>query len=125
MSISHSDAAKESPRFAKPGWAFAVLIMAGVLGLCGIVLLVAGKSFAGSALVVSAFSLLVPLRWLTASRRVAWSLRAAVIFVLCIVALRSISNTDIVPDQELTGWKILDQVAAILRRFRDNVIGRT
>lgn len=100
-------------------------LLAGVFGLCGIVLLVAGKSFAGSALVCSAISLILPLGWLTTNPRVAWSLRAAVVLVLCVVAIRSISNTDIVPDQELTGWKFLDQVSAIFRRFMENVFGRT
>jgi len=104
-------------------WNVTKPIGASVLGMLGIVLLVAGKSTAGLAFVCSALLMVLPFdRFIQNKRASVWP-RVAVIAVLCTIAIRSISSTDIVPEQELTGWSFLDQVAAIFRRFQENVFG--
>jgi hypothetical protein len=98
-------------------------IGASVFCMLGIVLLVAGKSTAGAALACSALLMLLPVSRLMENNRLSSWLRVAAIAVLCAIAVQSIAGTDIVPEQRTTGYDFVDQVLAILRRFRENIVG--
>jgi len=97
------------------------VIGAVVLGLLGMVLLVATKTIAGAALVCSALILILPIDRLTKLRGPAIWIRTLVILVLCTIATLSIGGTDIVPEQKRTGFSFADQVMAILQRFLENI----
>jgi hypothetical protein len=91
--------------------------------MLGVVLLVAGKSVAGIAMSISALLVLVLLsRRMTNSSRFLWP-AIALVAVLWMVAVAGIAGTDIMPDQNVTGYKFADQVLAILQRFRENAFG--
>jgi hypothetical protein len=111
-------------QFGKNMWTITKWILASVFGVLGIVLLVAGKSTAGAAFVCSALIIVLPLSRLVKKRRLSIWLRVAVIAVLCMIAIRSISSTDIVPGQGTTGYVFVDQVLAIFQRFQDNILGK-
>jgi hypothetical protein len=113
----------ERARFAHNLGTLAKSLLATVGGLCGVVLLVAGKSTAGAAFVCSALILVLPFTRLTKNPWLSTGLPVAVVVVLCTIAIRSIANTDIVPGQATTGYVFVDQVAAIFRRFQENVFG--
>jgi hypothetical protein len=114
----------ERPRFANNLWTLAKAMLATVCGLLGVVLLVAGKSTAGVAFLGSGLILVLPFTRLTKNPWLSTGLPVAVVVVLCTIAIRSIANTDIVPGQATTGYFFVDQVAAIFRRFQENLFGK-
>lgn len=99
-------------------------ILASVAALLGVVLLVAGKSFAGAALVSAGLLLALPFQRLIESKWLQLSLRLGLIAVCVAIAVEGIAGTDIVPGQSTTGYKFVDQLSAIWQRFRDNILGR-
>jgi hypothetical protein len=114
---------QESAPSATSTRAIAKSVLAAICGMLGVVLLVAGKSVAGIAMVCSALIVLALVRWRGAgSRRFVWA-AVALIAVLWLVAIEGVAGTDIVPDQQVTGYKFVDQVLAIAQRFRENVFG--
>jgi len=104
-------------------WTLAKSLLATVCGLLGAVLLVAGKSTAGAAFICSALILALPFTRLTKNPWLSTGLPLAVVVILCTIAIRSIANTDIVPEQATTGYVFIDQVSAIFRRFQENLFG--
>jgi hypothetical protein len=111
----------KSARVANDSWKLARIAGAIVLGVLGIALLVATKSTAGAALVCAAVLLGVPFDRLLGQKPSLNWVRAALIAVLCAVAIRSIGGTDIVPEQERTGYAFADRVLAISQRFLENI----
>ncbi len=114
----------ERGRFANHLWTLAKSLLASVCGLLGVVLLVAGKSTAGAAFVCSAVILVLPFTRFTKNPWLSTGLPVAVVVVFCTIAIRSIANTDVVPEQATTGYVFVDQVAAIFRRFQETVFGK-
>ena len=102
-------------------WTITRALCVAVFVAIGAVLLIATKSTAGAAFVCSALILLLPVERLIKSKRLSIGLRAALIAVLCTVAMRSIGNTDIVPGQATTGYNFADRVGAISHRFLENI----
>jgi hypothetical protein len=125
MTTGKQDVPKESTESGSNMWTITKSILALVFGMLGTVLLVAGKTTAGSAFVCSAVLLFLPLDRLTRSKWLSIWPRAAVIAVLCTIAIRSIANTDIVPGRGTTGYVFVDQVLAIFERFQDILFGKS
>jgi hypothetical protein len=111
-------------RFAHNLGTLAKSLLATVCGLLGAVLLVAGKSTAGAAFACSAVILVLPFTRLAKNPWLSTGLPVALVVVLCTIAIRSIANTDVVPEQATTGYVFVDQVAAIFRKFQEIVFGK-
>jgi hypothetical protein len=115
------DTSPESVRAANSLWKFARIAGAIVLGFFGIALLVATKTTAGAACVCAALLVGLPFERLVGHKSILNWVRAVLIAVLCAIAVRSIGGTDIVPEQERTGYAFADRVLAISQRFLENI----
>lgn len=100
------------------------VIWAAVPAVCGVVLLVAGKTTAGVACLGAALVLVAPLRRLVAGERRRTWVRGVAVAVLLAVVVVGVAGTDIRPEQERTGFAPVDKVVAIVEDVVDVVSGR-
>jgi len=99
-------------------------VAATALVLFGIVLLVAGKIAAGTAVVCSALVMTLPLgRLVTKARTLLW-IRTVSVAILLAAAASSIATTDIKPNERVTGFGFADKLVSLVRDFGRTVSGK-
>jgi hypothetical protein len=99
-------------------WSFVI-----VFAICGTVLLVAEKTFAGICCVLSGLVLALPLQRLVARPRLRQWGRVVALAVLLAATVHGVAGTDVRPEQQITGVAAIDKVAAIIEDFRDVLTG--
>jgi hypothetical protein len=101
----------------------AKLILAFICCMLGTALLIAGKSSAGTALVVASLAVVFPLGYLIESTRLSKWLKVGLVVVLSAFAITSVASTDIPREQEITGYVFVDQIMAIYQRLQESLFG--
>lgn len=114
---------RESPLLVARWLISAKLTLAFICCMLGTVLLIAGKSAAGVALVVASLVLVFPLGYLIESTQLSKFLKVGFVVVLSAFAITSVANTDIPREQEITGYIFIDQIMAIYQRFQESLFG--
>ncbi len=99
------------------GWAFALLAC-----MFGVMLLVVGKLTAGIAFVLAGLLALPILASLVRKSPLANWVHIGVIIFFCVIAVVSISGTDIPPSNSVTGIKFVDQVLTLFGAFWERVL---
>jgi hypothetical protein len=94
------------------GWIFALAV-----GFLGIMLLVVEKITAGTAFVLAALIALPPFNSFIENVRLSKWLPITAILIFCVIAVVSISGTDIPPANSITGIRFVDQVLTLLQEF--------
>jgi CDP-diglyceride synthetase len=99
------------------GWIFALAV-----GFLGIMLLVVEKITAGTAFVLAALIALPPFNSFIKNVRLPKWLPITAILFFCVIAVVSISGTDIPPANRITGIRFVDQVWTLLQEFMARIL---
>jgi hypothetical protein len=98
-------------------------VLAVALGLCGAILLIAGKTTAGAALECGLLILVLPAAWLGPLECHSRWVRYVLVSAVCLLAIRSVSTTDVPSELAVTDYTFVNQVWSILHRFSERVFG--